>query len=131
MKMIKIFINCSLFLIAAMAIITFALTIDWCIGQWESYNLYFESFYYESAVVYTVIEVFCCIAVILCGTLIVLLNPSVFHISKVKEVYRDIENQRNENKVKRADEKAAMAEAKKQAQIEELERKLNELKKDE
>lgn len=137
MKKVKVFINCALVLIVIMAIVSFSLTIKWCHDEWYYYSIdrlnnpSYAEISLRNAVVYTIVDTFSLITAIFGVAMIVLLNPSVFHISKVKEVYRDIENQRNENKVKRADEKAAMAEAKKQAQIEELERKLNELKKDE
>lgn len=131
MKKIKIFINCSLLLITIMAILTFALTLDWCIGQWEHYNLYFESFYYEAAVVYTIIDIFSLITAILGAVMLVILNPDFFRISRLKTFYSELAERRAENKTAKAERKAAKTAEQKQARIEELEKQLNELKKDE
>lgn len=137
MKKVKVFINCALVLIVIMAIVAFSLTIRWCRDEWYYYSIdrlnnpSYAEISLRNAIVYTIVDTFSLISAIFGVAMIVLFNPSVFHISKIKEIYRDIENQRNENKVKRAERKAAKSAEQKQARIAELEKQLNELKKDE
>ena len=137
MKKVRIFINLALIFIIAAAIVSFATTINWCSNEWYLYsidrlnNTTYAEISLRNAVVYTIIDTFSLITAILGAAMLVILNPDFFRISRLKNFYGELAERRAENKTARAERKAAKNAEQKQARIAELEKELNELKKDE